>query len=196
MSKDPKVHAGDQITFYREVQITVIPAGDKITVPKGTTGFVTQTLGGSITLQLPGHGVLARLAENDIDALFPEGTATKAEEAGTLSAEHLNAKLDEKAVWDALKTCYDPEIPLNIVDLGLIYDMQVQPLDSGGNDVDVKMTLTAQGCGMGASIGADAEGKIARIPGVARARVEIVWDPPWNSSMISAEGKKLLGIEE
>lgn len=195
MSKIAQVHSGDRITLYREVELTVIPSGDKMTVPKGTTGFVTQTLGGSITLQLPGHGILARLSEQDIDALSPEGTAAK-QETGTRAAADLTAKVDEKAVWDVLKTCYDPEIPLNIVDLGLIYDMKIAPLPEGGHEVLVKMTLTAQGCGMGASIGADAEAKLVRLPGVARARVEIVWDPPWNMSMISAEGKKLLGIEE
>jgi len=195
MSEVKPLQPSDQVTFYRDATVTQIPSGEPLTLPKGTHGLVTQTLGGHITLQIPSHGVLARVADKDLDALYPEGTSiTKNDEAE--KAHDPNAKLEKEAIWEALKTCFDPEIPLNIVDLGLIYDMQVQPLDQGGNEVDVKMTLTAQGCGMGAAIAGDAETKISRLPGVAKARVEVVWDPPWNSSMISAGGKKILGIEE
>lgn len=194
MSEVKPLEAGDQVTFHRETTITQIPSGESLTLPKGTLGMVTQTLGGSVTLQIPSHGILARISDQDLGALYPEGTEIpKVKEE---KPEQVSGKLDEKAIWDALKTCYDPEIPLNIVDLGLIYDMKIQPLDSGGNEVDVKMTLTAQGCGMGATIAGDAESKLARMPGVANARVEVVWDPPWNSNMISADGKKILGIEE
>jgi probable FeS assembly SUF system protein SufT len=194
MSGFKEVEAGEMIQFFRDTTVTQIPSGDPLTVRKGTQGMVTQTLGGNVTLQIPAYGALARIGEQDLDALYPPGTQipkqTKKESTGK------PGEFSAELVWNALKTCYDPEIPLNIVDLGLIYDLQVQKLDSGEHLVEVKMTLTAQGCGMGATIAGDAEAKIARIPGVAKAKVEVVWDPPWNSSMISESGKKLLGIDE
>jgi metal-sulfur cluster biosynthetic enzyme len=98
-------------------------------------------------------------------------------------------------VWEQLKTCYDPEIPVNIVDLGLVYAMEVAPLDGGAKRVDVKMTLTAQGCGMGASIAIDARQKLLSLPGVAEANVDLVWDPPWTPQMISPEGRERLGLD-
>jgi len=97
-------------------------------------------------------------------------------------------------VWEQLKTCFDPEIPVNIVDLGLVYGLELSPLD-GGQKVDVKMTLTAQGCGMGATIAIDAKHKIMSLPGVTDANVDLVWDPPWNPQMISPEGRERLGID-
>ncbi len=101
----------------------------------------------------------------------------------------------ETMVWDQLKTCFDPEIPVNIVDLGLVYGMEVAPADDGMHKVEVKMTLTAQGCGMGASIATDARHKLLSIPGITEANVELVWDPPWNPQMISPEGKERLGLD-
>ena len=101
----------------------------------------------------------------------------------------------EEQVWTQLRSCYDPEIPVNIVDLGLIYDLRTEPLDGGAHRVAVKMTLTAQGCGMGTVIAADAEEKIRALEGVGDAKVEIVWDPPWNAQMISPEGREKLGID-
>ncbi len=101
----------------------------------------------------------------------------------------------EKAVWDAMRTCFDPEIPVNIVDLGLVYDLSIERTPSGANAVDVKMTLTAPGCGMGPVIAEDARRKIAGLPSVESARVHIVWDPVWNPRMISEEGRRALGIE-
>lgn len=195
MSEVKPIEPNDHVSFYRDTQITQIPSGEPLTVPKGTNAIVTQTLGGNVTVQIPSHGILARISETDLDALYPEGTKVPKPEDKEASFDP-NAKLDEKQVWEALKTCFDPEIPVNIVDLGLIYDLQTIKLDGGGYEVDVKMTLTAQGCGMGGVIAGDAEAKIARIPGVKKARVEVVWDPPWNSSMISDAGKKLLGMDE
>ncbi len=103
--------------------------------------------------------------------------------------------MDEEKVYDALRTCYDPEIPVNIVDLGLVYDLQITPLPRGGNRVDVKMTLTAPGCGMGTAIAADARAKIEQLAGVKEADVAVVWDPPWSAEMMSEAGKKRLGIQ-
>ncbi len=103
--------------------------------------------------------------------------------------------MDEKMIWETLKTCFDPEIPVNIVDLGLVYDMQLQRLPDGGARVDVKMTLTAPGCGMGPAIAGDAQVKLLGLPGVDDARVEVVWDPPWHHSMITEQGRKILGLD-
>lgn len=195
MSEFKEVQSGDTIQFYRDITLTQIPSGDPLTVRKGTQAMVTQTLGGNITVQVPSYGALARISMEDVDALYPEGTEIPEGyqpdptdvEKGDFSAER---------VWDALKTCYDPEIPLNIVDLGLIYDLKSEKIDDNGYSVEVKMTLTAQGCGMGATIAGDAEAKISRLPGVKKAFVEVVWDPPWNSGMISESGKKILGLDE
>lgn len=164
---------------------TAIPAGDAVTLPAGTAVYITQTLGGNVTVRTD-HG-LFRITKENASAL--EGyvpTEEKTAAAGEFS---------EQAVWEALKTCFDPEIPVNIVDLGLVYDLAVTKTAKGGNEVDVKMTLTAQGCGMGPVIAEDAREKIAALPGVEAARVHIVWDPVWAPQMISAEGRKVLGLE-
>src|SRR5262249_29965677 len=149
---------------------------------KGIEVFITQSLGGTYTLQVPTYGGLFRVAAKDADALgkTPEAASTIAE--GDL----------ESMVWQQLKTCFDPEIPVNIVDLGLVYGMELTPLADGTHRVDVKMTLTAQGCGMGATIAVDARHKILSIPGITDANVDVVWDPPWNPQMISPEGRERL----
>jgi probable FeS assembly SUF system protein SufT len=179
---------GDAITMSRDAEVVAIPAGHKITLPKGTEVAITQALGGTYTLMVPTYGGLFRLADKDADAIGKESHAQAATTKTPLSGEEL-----EKEVWDRLKTCYDPEIPVNIVDLGLIYNMEISPVESGSR-VDVKMSLTAQGCGMGGSIASDAQNKLLDIPGVTEADVQVVWDPPWTPERISAEGKTLLGI--
>ena len=178
----------DAITLSRDAEVVAIPAGHKIMLPKGTEVAITQALGGTYTLVVPTYGGLFRLADKDADAIGKEPRAQAAAATAALSGEAL-----EKEVWDRLKTCYDPEIPVNIVDLGLIYNMEISPLESG-NRVDVKMSLTAQGCGMGGSIANDAQNKLLDIPGVTEADVQVVWDPPWTPERISAEGRTLLGI--
>jgi probable FeS assembly SUF system protein SufT len=132
-------------------------------------------------------GGLFRISPTDADAL---GLTPEAPEP-----EKTDGLIDEKMVWETLRSCYDPEIPVNIVDLGLVYDMGIEELPSGNRKVFVKMTLTAPGCGMGATIAGDAQQKILMLPGVEDASVEIVWDPPWHQSMITPEGRRLLGIE-
>ena len=179
----------DAITLSRDVEVVAVPAGHTITLVKGTEVGITQALGGTYTLMVPTYGGLYRLADKDADAI---GKASRTEEAANrppLTGEEL-----EKEVWLRLKTCYDPEIPVNIVDLGLIYSMVISPLTEG-NRIDVKMTLTAQGCGMGGLIAADAQGKLLDIPGVKEADVQIVWEPPWTAEKISPEGRTLLGIQ-
>lgn len=178
----------DAITLSRDAQVVAVPAGHTITLPKGTEVAITQALGGSYTLMVPTYGGLFRLADKDADAIGKEARAQAEASTGPLEGEEL-----EKEVWQRLKTCYDPEIPVNIVDLGLIYSMEISPVEQGKR-VDVKMTLTAQGCGMGGSIAADAQNKLLDIPGVKEADVQVVWDPPWSPEKISAEGRTLLGI--
>ncbi|SRR5581483_5644715 len=178
------MHENTERTLSRDVEAIQIPAGNKITLSAGTTVFITQSLGGSYTVATE-YG-LARINEENADALgLEQRTAEKPQSEGPV---------DEKAVWDMLKTCYDPEIPVNIVDLGLIYDCTVTPRDGAGASVNVKMTLTAPGCGMGPVIANEAKSKIEALPGVDEADVELVWDPPWNQSMISEVGKMQLGI--
>ena len=173
------------VTISRDVEATMIPAGTPIAIPAGTEVTITQALGGTYTVM--GPGIMARIEGKDADAL---GLAATAEKPKTEASGPVN--VDE--VWEALKSCYDPEIPVNIVDLGLVYDVQVVPESEGGNRVDVKMTLTAPGCGMGGVIAGDAESKIREVPGVTDARVEVVWDPIWNQSMMSDAARLQLGL--
>ena len=182
-------HVGQQVQISRDCEVVQIPAGHRLTLPRGTEAVITQALGGMFTLQVPSLGALVRLSGTDADAIGLEVEAQPRRSGPSAEAGDV-----ERQVWDALRTCYDPEIPVNIVDLGLVYDLRVSPTSSGGSSVAVKMTLTATGCGMGATIAADAEQKIGTLPGVDEARVEIVWDPPWGPQMISPEGREKLGI--
>ncbi len=174
----------------REVTATQIPSGDKTTLTAGTTVMIHQTLGGSYTVQTD-FG-LYRIDGKDGDALG-EKVADHSVAAATLSG----GAPDPEAVWAQLRQVFDPEIPVNIVDLGLVYSMDVAKLEEGtppGYRINVAMTLTAPGCGMGPAIAEDAKGKILLVPGVSDADVRITWDPPWNQSMISEEGKMKLGL--
>jgi probable FeS assembly SUF system protein SufT len=175
------------IELKRDCSAVQIPAGASTTLPAGTPVDITQTLGGSYTVHA--QGGLYRIAARDADAL---GLEIPASETATVSER---GPVDEKAIWDTLRTCFDPEIPVNIVDLGLVYDMQLAKLPSGQSRVDVKMTLTAPGCGMGSVIAGDAQVKLLSLPGVEDAHVEIVWDPPWHHSMITEQGRKVLGLD-
>jgi probable FeS assembly SUF system protein SufT len=171
--------------ILRDVPATEIPAGAQATLTAGQSVEVVQTLGGNVTVRTD-RGIF-RVAREDASAI--EGL-TLAEASSAPAGE-----FSEKAVWDAMRTCFDPEIPVNIVDLGLIYDLSIEKTPSGANAVDVKMTLTAPGCGMGPVIAEDARQKIAALPSVERAKVHIVWDPIWNPRMISEAGRKSLGLE-
>jgi len=173
-------------TLSRTVPATMIPAGTPFNLTAGTDVHIVQTLGGNVTVRTE-HG-LFRIAREDAGAI---SGYTPTEEAAGPATE----QFDEQAVWAALKTCFDPEIPVNIVDLGLVYDLSIDPLPSGGHNVEVKMTLTAPGCGMGPVIAEDARQKIAALPTVETARVHIVWDPQWTPQMISADGRQKLGID-
>ncbi len=175
--------------LVRDCEAVQIPHGTTVTLPKGTPVDITQTLGGSITVHA--QGGLYRIAPKDADALGLEPSA----ESQAKAERTTPTDVDEKKVWETLRTCYDPEIPVNIVDLGLVYDLHIEKLPSGFNRVNVKMTLTAPGCGMGPTIARDAQEKIMYLDGVEEADVEVVWDPPWHQSMITAEGRRILGLE-
>ena len=174
------------VALTRDCDAVQIPAGNTVTLPAGTEVDITQTLGGSYTVRAMGG--LFRLGSRDADALG----LTPEEPAAAPVAEGM---VDDAMVWETLRSCYDPEIPVNIVDLGLVYDMAIDAVPSGGRKVFVKMTLTAPGCGMGATIAGDSQQKLLMLPGVEDASVEIVWDPPWHQSMITPTGRRLLGIE-
>jgi probable FeS assembly SUF system protein SufT len=180
------MHENTEKTLLRDCPATRIPSGEAITLEKGTNVFITQALGGSYTVATDLG--LARIADEDADAL---GLERAVAQAAPTAAE---GPVDEKAVWDQLRTCYDPEIPVNIVDLGLVYDCVITPRPANGAKVDVKMTLTAPGCGMGPTIAAEAKSKVLGVSGVGDAEVELVWDPPWNQAMISEVGKMKLGL--
>ena len=182
------------IRLTRDCEAVKIPDGYVVAVPKGTEVTVTQSLGGTYTLLVPSLGGLFRLSSKDADAIGQEIEAVPESTNRVENEEFVSPDTLEKEVWAQLKTCFDPEIPVNIVDLGLVYNMKVSPLPNGGNRVDVSMTLTAQGCGMGSSIGRDAESKLLTLPGVKEANVQIVWDPPWSPERISTEGRSLMGI--
>jgi probable FeS assembly SUF system protein SufT len=179
--------AYENVTLTRDVEAIRIPSGDKGTLREGTEVTITQVMGGTFTVQFIGG--LARIESRDADALGkdPEEARPKRKSEKT-SGEALTQDQMEKLVWDALKTCFDPEIPVNIVDLGLVYDCNVDSIgdgNSGEYKVDVNMTLTAPGCGMGPVIQQDAFTKIMELDGVQEANVEIVWDPAWNQGMMS-----------
>jgi probable FeS assembly SUF system protein SufT len=173
----------ETIELTRDCVAVQIPDGTNVTLNKGTPVDITQTLGGTYTVRA-GAG-LFRIGGNDADALGKEVTNESGAEVGPVTIEN---------VHEMLKNCFDPEIPVNIVDLGLVYDTAVEEAEDGAK-VSVKMTLTAPGCGMGPSIAEDAQNKILALNGVGEANVEIVWDPPWHQSMITGEGRKILGME-
>lgn len=184
------MHENTEFVLSRDLEATQIPSGNKTTLPAGTPGVITQTLGGSYTVAT--YQGLARVSESDLDALGLEKPTAPSGAPAVSAAEA--GPVDDKAVWDQLRQCYDPEIPVNIVDLGLVYDCQLIQKPEGGSKVEVKMTLTAPGCGMGPAIAHDAQSKILSIDGVEEADVQLVWDPPWNQNMISEAGRMKLGM--
>ena len=162
----------------------LVPSGEPIILKKGTKVKITQSLGGDFTLYVNGN--LIKISGADADAI---GEKIKS----NVKAYH-NNHYDEKIIWEILKTCYDPEIPVNIVDLGLIYDLKTKKLNSNQYYINVKMTLTAPGCGMGPVIAQDVETKIKNIDFVKDVLVEVVWEPLWNQNMMTEEAKLKLGM--
>jgi probable FeS assembly SUF system protein SufT len=175
-------------TLTRDVEASVIPAGMKVTLQKGEAAHITQSLGGSYTVIVNGN--MFRVEGKDADALGQEVMKNSASAvSGPVTQEQV-----EKEIWTQLKTCYDPEIPVNIVDLGLVYDCHVEPLGAESFKVGVKMTLTAPGCGMGPVLQQDVQNKLLSLETVDDVSVELVWDPPWNQSMLSEAAKLQLGL--
>ena len=178
-----------EITLKSNCLATIIPAGDEVTLAEGTTFTIAQSLGNSVTLR-DANGMY-RVGEDQLSAL---GEDVKDEVLEADQSEQTEGPFEEKQVWEAMRGCYDPEIPVNIVDLGLIYDLRIEEGEQG-KQIFVKMTLTAQGCGMGPVIADDAKTRIEKLSSVQSAQVDIVWEPQWNPRMISEEGKKVLGLE-
>ncbi len=179
-------HTNEPFELARDVKAVIIPAGEALNLRKGTSGFITQALGGSFTVYVEGN--LFRIAGADADALGKEPVPPPEVPDNPTDADI------EAVIWDQLKTCYDPEIPVNIVDLGLIYDCRIRSLANGDRSVSVDMTLTAPGCGMGDILVQDAQEKIAVIPTISDVVVQLVFDPPWNVGMMSDEARLQTGL--
>lgn len=181
-----RTSSNEPFVVNRDVAAVVVPAGVEVKLKPGQAGFITQALGGSFTVYI--DGTLFRVSGSDADAIGKE----------VVSAPELppNATVDDvrNIVWEQLRTCYDPEIPINIVELGLVYECEVKPNDDGTRTVQIKMTLTAPGCGMGEVLVADVKDKVERIPTVGAADVELVFDPPWNQSMMSEAARLQTGM--
>ena len=178
---DPKILTCD-------VEASVVPVGTKVTLQKGGQAYVTQSLGGSYTVVVNGN--MFRIDGKDADAL---GLEIKSAPATAVSGPVTQDQL-EKQIWESLKTCYDPEIPVNIVDLGLIYDCHLTSVGENSFKADVKMTLTAPGCGMGPALAQDVQNKLLSLEPIDEANVELVWDPPWNQGMMTEAAKLQLGL--
>lgn len=181
------MHSGVPITLSRDCEVIEIPSGTRNTLPTGSVVRIMQTLGGSYTVTGGQYGYMYRIDARDADALgLPTPEATAASEHKAFS---------EQLVKDELKTIFDPEIPVNIVDLGLVYGCDIAPAEQGGHNIEVKMSMTAPGCGMGNVLKTDVESKLARLPDVKRVNVEIVFDPPWTPARMSEAAKLQLGFD-
>ena len=178
------------ITLSRDCAAVMIPSGEKIVLPAGSAVWLRQSLGGSYTV-MTDHGYMARIDGADGEVLGLATSESKIQDR----PEADSAEAAEKLVWNQLRNCFDPEIPVNIVDLGLIYECTVKPLTVGGYKASVRFTLTAPGCGMGQFLAQDIRTKLLAIAAITEADVELVWDPPWNQSRISGAAKQQLGIE-
>lgn len=179
-------HTNEPFSLSRDVKAVVIPAGEELLLREGTSGFITQALGGSFTVYVEGN--LFRIAGSNADALGKEPVP-----APKIPENASDADI-EAVIWEQLKTCYDPEIPVDIVNLGLVYSCEIAALGNGERSVNVEMTLTAPGCGMGEILVQDAEEKISVIPTIADVKVELVFDPPWNQGMMSDEARLQTGL--
>ena len=175
------------VSLTRDVEAAIIPVGTKVTLQKGEPAYITQSLGGSYTVIVNGN--MFRIEGQDADALGLETASKPASTGEPVTPERL-----EKEIWNQLRSCYDPEIPVNIVDLGLIYDCHISPMAPGSHRVEVKMTLTAPGCGMGPMLAQDVQNRLLSLEGVDDVAVELVWDPPWSQGMMSESAKLQLGL--
>ena len=180
----------EEVVVSRTVEGVLIPSGERVLVPQSTQATITQSLGGTYTL-ITDRGLMVRISGKEVEAIgkTPQETPQAEAEGAPLTPEQL-----EQTVWEQLKTCDDPEIPVNLVDLGLVYLCELQPADDGRTDVKIKMTLTAPGCGMGPVLAGDVRNKVESLPGVRNAEVEVVFDPVWDRAMMSDAAKLQLGM--
>jgi probable FeS assembly SUF system protein SufT len=178
----------EEVVVSRNVEAIMIPSGERVVVPQGARATITQSLGGTYTL-ITDRGLMVRVSGKDVEAIGKTPEESAAGNAAVLTPEDL-----EQMVWEQLKTCYDPEIPVNIVDLGLVYLCELNQAENSRTDVKIKMTLTAPGCGMGPVLAGDVKNKIESLPGVNQAEVEVVFDPVWDRSMMSDAAKLQLGM--
>src|SRR5260221_1733761 len=181
------MNVDDSVSLTRDVDAAMIPVGTKVTLQKGEQASITQSLGGSYTVVVNGN--MFRIEGKDSDALGIQAEAKSLSTGAPVTQEAL-----EKEIWNQLRSCYDPEIPVNIVDLGLVYDCHVAPVEGTSYRVDVKMTLTAPGCGMGPMLAQDVQNKLLGLEGIDDVAVELVWDPPWNQAMMTEAAKLQLGL--
>ena len=179
-------HTSQPCTFERDCEVVMIPAGDEVTIPAGTVGYITQALGGSFTVFIDGN--LFRVAGVDADAIGKEPVMPPE------LPENATEDDVEQLIWEQLKTCYDPEIPVNIVDLGLVYRCDMENNERGERVVSVQMTLTAPGCGMGDILVDDVRSKLELVPTISQVDVELTFDPPWNQSMMSEVARLETGM--
>ena len=179
-------HENEPIVVQRNVKAIAIPAGVEVNLKLGSVGYITQALGGSFTVYIDGN--LFRIAGQEADAIG-KTAAVPPEVPPGASEEDIKG-----IIWTQLKTCYDPEIPVNIVDLGLVYGCDVTRNEDSSRTVEIKMTLTAPGCGMGEVLIQDVRDKVEIVPTVTRANVELVFDPPWNHTMMSDEARLQTGM--
>jgi probable FeS assembly SUF system protein SufT len=176
----------EPITVQRDVEAVMVPAGVAVTLRAGKTGFITQALGGSFTVYIEGN--LFRVAGKHADALGKEPVTPLELPPNATDTDVKNL------VWQQMKTCYDPEIPVDIVELGLIYDCELLPAENGKRIASIKMTLTAPGCGMGETLVQDVREKVELVPTIERADVELVFDPPWSRDMMSEAARLQTGM--
>jgi probable FeS assembly SUF system protein SufT len=181
-----RTHENEPFVVNREVPAVIVPAGVEVKLKPGQAGYITQALGGSFTVYIEGN--LFRIAGENADAIGKD--AVKAPELPPNATEEDVKKL----AWEQMRTCFDPEIPINIVDLGLVYECEVAANPDGTRTIDVTLTLTAPGCGMGEVLVEDIKDKVQRIPTVSSARVELTFDPPWNQSMMSEAARLQTGM--
>ena len=182
------MYTNDPVTVVRECEAILIPTGTPISLPEGSLVFITQALGGNYTVNINGN--LAQVGPKDADAL------------GFDASDYINQDLEpnadgsvnEEHLWEQMRTCYDPEIPINIVELGLIYDCRISHSGAGGNQVEVLMTLTAPACGMGDFLAADVQSKLAIVPNVDNVSVELTFDPPWSPEMMTEAARLETGL--
>ncbi|MFQ5665242.1 MAG: putative Fe-S cluster assembly protein SufT [Candidatus Binatia bacterium] len=182
----------EEVTITRDCAVIQIPQGHTVMLAAGTPAVITQALGDTYTIEVPTRGGLYRIDGKDADAIGKAPLTPRAEAATASPGDE--RPVDEQLIWNQLRNVYDPEIPVNIVELGLVYDLRIERLESGGSRVVVKMTLTAPGCGMGEVIALDAKSRIESLPGVEEADVDVVFDPPWNQQMMSEAAKLQLGM--